>query len=130
VRISFIKERKGQSLIEFALVLPILLLVLFGITEFGRAIMTVNMLHTAAREGARYAAVRAVSDSVLAVARVQDVLDAARIKNSTIDIEYMEAEKVVRVKVTTDFKVLTGKLLDPFMGTILLKGETVMRHEG
>ncbi|MGB2697385.1 MAG: TadE/TadG family type IV pilus assembly protein [Candidatus Zixiibacteriota bacterium] len=130
MRITFIKERKGQSLIEFALVLPILLLVLFGITEFGRAIMTVNMLHTAAREGARYAAVRAVSDSTSAVAKVQDVLDAASIKNSTIDIEYLEAEKAVRVRVTTDFKVLTGKLLDPFMGTITLKGETVMRHEG
>ena len=34
------KGKKGQSLVEFALVVPMLLLLVFGIAEFGRAWMT------------------------------------------------------------------------------------------
>ena len=66
-----LKESKGQSIIEFALLLPILLLVVFGITEFGRAIMTKDVLHTASREGARLAAVSSVGDSLSVKARVR-----------------------------------------------------------
>jgi hypothetical protein len=44
----------GQSLVEFAMVLPLLLLVVFGITEFGRAYYQYNTLSKAIRDGARY----------------------------------------------------------------------------
>jgi hypothetical protein len=47
----------GQALVETALVLPIFLLVLYSIIEFGRYIYTVQVLNDAAREGARYAIV-------------------------------------------------------------------------
>lgn len=47
----------GQSLVEFTLVLPILLILLFAIVDFGRAFYTWNGLSNAAREGARVAAV-------------------------------------------------------------------------
>ena len=52
-------ERKGQSLVEFALVLPILLLVVVGILEFGIAFRTFQVVTNAAREGARTAVVGA-----------------------------------------------------------------------
>ncbi len=44
----------GQDLVEFALVLPLLVLLFFGIIEFGRVIFTYNTLANAAREGARF----------------------------------------------------------------------------
>lgn len=47
----------GQSLVEFALVLPILLLMFMGILDFGRAVFAYNSLSNAAREGARVAIV-------------------------------------------------------------------------
>ena len=47
----------GQSLIEFALVLPIFLLLLFGLIDIGRYVYTANALNQAAREGARYGSV-------------------------------------------------------------------------
>jgi len=130
MRKLFSKDKDGQSLIEFALVLPILLLVLFGITEFGRAIMVTNVLHTAAREGARLAAVSPVGDSLSVQARVVQVLDAANITAKEITIQFLLAEKSVEVTVTTDFEVLSGGILDPFVGTFELKGKTVMRYEG
>ncbi|MCI0583916.1 MAG: pilus assembly protein [Chloroflexi bacterium] len=57
-------RRAGQALTEFALVIPIFLLVLYGIIEFGRYVYTVQVLNNAAREGARYAIVHG-SESLL-----------------------------------------------------------------
>lgn len=48
-------KSKGQGLVEFALILPILLLLLLGIFEFGRVIWAYITVQTAAREAARYA---------------------------------------------------------------------------
>jgi Flp pilus assembly protein TadG len=130
MRKLFLKDKKGQSIIEFALVLPILLLVVFGITEFGRAIMVTNVLNTASREGARLAAVSPVGDSLSVQSRVLEVLDAANIDAKEITIQFFVAEKTVEVTVTTDFEVLSAGVLDPFVGTFELKGKTVMRYEG
>lgn len=46
--------RRGQSLVEFALVLPILLLLSVMVFDFGRVVYYSSALHNAAREGARY----------------------------------------------------------------------------
>jgi hypothetical protein len=48
---------RGQALVEFALVAPLFLLLLFGIIETGRFIFYYEMLNNATREGARYAIV-------------------------------------------------------------------------
>lgn len=47
----------GQSLIEFALILPIFVLILVGIFDFGRAIYAYSTINNAAREGGRWAVV-------------------------------------------------------------------------
>jgi hypothetical protein len=49
----------GQGLVEFALVFPILLLLLVGIVDMGRFVYTANVLSQAAREAARVASVEA-----------------------------------------------------------------------
>jgi Flp pilus assembly protein TadG len=48
---------RGQTLAEFAIVFPILLVMLMGVFDFGRAIFLYNSLTNAAREGARLAIV-------------------------------------------------------------------------
>jgi len=45
----------GQELIEFALVVPLLMLILFGVLDLGRAFYASITIANAAREGARYA---------------------------------------------------------------------------
>ncbi len=47
----------GQALAEFALVVPIFLLMLFGLIEVGRYIYLNNAFNAAAREGARFGSV-------------------------------------------------------------------------
>jgi len=45
---------RGQTLVEFALLLPVLLLVTIVIFDFGRAVYYYSTIHNAAREGARF----------------------------------------------------------------------------
>jgi len=47
-----VRNERGQGLVEFALVVPMLLILVFGIAEFGRAWMTRNVL-TRGRAGGR-----------------------------------------------------------------------------
>jgi len=57
------KNEKGQVLVETAIILPLLLLLIFGLIDFARAMYTKNTLNNAARSGARTAAVTQPSPS-------------------------------------------------------------------
>jgi len=119
----------GQSVIEFALILPILLLVVFGIVEFGRAFMLTNVLHAAAREGARVYAVGGTDST--ATVRIDQVLGASGIDVSerTITIAGPDADDAITVTVETDMEILTRSIVVD-APTIHLRGKTVMRFEG
>jgi hypothetical protein len=54
-RIGSRHGQSSQALIEFALISPVLLLLLFGIVDIGRAVFYYDTLNHAAREGARAA---------------------------------------------------------------------------
>jgi len=56
-RHRIIKSEKGASAVEFALILPILIILVFGIVEFGIAFNNYITITHAAREGVRIAAV-------------------------------------------------------------------------
>lgn len=47
-------QQRGVAAVEFAILLPVLLLIVFGITEFGRALYAYNTLVKATRDAARY----------------------------------------------------------------------------
>jgi Flp pilus assembly protein TadG len=55
-------DEQGQALAEFALVLPVLILVLFGMVEFGRAFNYWNDATHISAEGARFAVVNRKPD--------------------------------------------------------------------
>ena len=55
---------KGQTLVEFALVLPVIILIIFGTLDFARAVFTYNTLSEAAKQGARVAIVNQDPDVV------------------------------------------------------------------
>jgi Flp pilus assembly protein TadG len=61
--------RRGQSLVEFALILPLFLLVLFGIIDLGRGVYAYNTIQNAAREAVRVAIVDQNEDVILAKAQ-------------------------------------------------------------
>lgn len=56
-RSQIARDQRGAAALEFALIAPLLVLLLFGIIEFGRVWSARNVYISAAREGARVAAV-------------------------------------------------------------------------
>jgi Flp pilus assembly protein TadG len=63
------RDDRGAAMVEFAIVLPVLLLILLGIIEFGRAYNTQVSIQAAAREGARELALRHSSTDVVSATR-------------------------------------------------------------
>jgi hypothetical protein len=72
-------SRRGQSLVEFALVFPIAILLLMAVFDVGRAVFAYNGLTNAAREGARLAAVN--QDPALIKQRVQEMTFGTGVTN-------------------------------------------------
>jgi len=58
------RNNNGQGMVEFALILPMLLLLLFGIIEVGRLLVVYSQVQAASREAARYAAAAGDADTV------------------------------------------------------------------
>ena len=58
--ISLLKNARGQSITEFALILPFVLVLIGGVVDFGLALFIGHVAENAAREGARSAAVQPV----------------------------------------------------------------------
>lgn len=88
-RISSTGEQ-GATLVEFALVIPILLLILFGIAEVGRFLAVKEAVNTASREAARYGSVTGLSPTAVPpVPRYADcdgIREAARELAIIVDI--------------------------------------------
>jgi TadE-like protein len=57
-----ISRQEGVAAVEFAIILPVLALILFGVLEFGRVWSQYQLFQGAAREGARCAAVASTSE--------------------------------------------------------------------
>lgn len=121
------RSERGQTLVEFALVFPIFIFIFFGIIEVGRLWQTVNVLSSAAREGARKAAVTGpnVYQSTDAASRI---LNAANISGATISVSGPDAFNEVTVSVNIKYIPLTGSII-PGLESIPLSQSTTMRWE-
>ncbi len=136
--------QRGQAVVEFALVLPIFLLLLFGAVEFGRAYLTVHILTNASREGARCGSMPGNTEQDV-VARVSEFLQGTGINpgDCTITVQVTDEQGAPRsgglaearqgdrvtVSVQYNFHVLTGGLIPGFQGTVPLSAACVFRHE-
>jgi Flp pilus assembly protein TadG len=80
-----LRNRRGQALAEFALVLPLILFFIAGIIEFGRAWNIKQAVTDAAREGARYTVVMDATMTLADIeAKIEERLALASIEESDI----------------------------------------------
>lgn len=122
-----IRNQKGQALVEMALVLPILLMLVFGIIEFGRIFNAYIIVSNASREGARYAAVgRSLTDIETDIDNLTSTLGTV-----TIDVTPTDDGESVKVTVTHPLPLIT-----PIIGPMVsgsnhldIESSTVMRVE-
>jgi len=123
------KSVRGQSLVEFALVLPVFLLLLIGVTEFGRAWMTRNILTGASREAVRIAAVQ--GNAASALSRANSILSSAGISGASVNIADDGAPYgTCNVTVSYVFPVSVAGFLPGLAGTnFTLSTSTSMRKE-
>ena len=85
MRISRSRNRRGVAAVEFALVAPFLILLVFGIIEFGRAIMVQQVLTNASREGSRRAVLEEVTTTEVSQV-VSDYLTNSFISGATVSV--------------------------------------------
>ena len=129
---QFKANEKGQSLVEFALLLPILLLLLLGIIQFGIIFNGQITVTSAAREGARLAAVGADDEQVkdrVEEAAVALLLNIDRDDDIEINraVDGDEGKLSVRVNGKVD---IIMPLLGIYTGeSFTLSSESIMRLE-
>jgi hypothetical protein len=95
---------RGQALAEFAMVLPLILLFIAGILEFGRAWNIKQAITDAAREGARYAVVQ--DNSITSTDDVKAKIEE-RLALSGVDSAVIEFSGVVHVAGETTVSIST-----------------------
>lgn len=112
-RTRSVEVGKGQSLIEFALVLPVLLLLILGILDLGWAVYAQNTISNAAVEGARRGIIFSTTDAQI-TARVQAA--APSLSNLQIDIapSVRNFGEPITVTVTYTYTAIT-----PIIGQIV-----------
>ena len=123
------KSEKGQSLVEFALILPLLVLLLLAIIDFGRVFHVYLTMDHAGREAARAASIGKDNAAIKTVA----VTDASTIglTDSQVAINPEGSRPTgTDVKITITYPV---SFLTPMIGNIIgpltLTDTTVMRVE-
>ena len=120
-------NERGAAAVEFALVLPLLLLLLGGIIDFGFALNTQISLTHAAREGVRVEAL-GTGDAV-EVALAAFTAPAATDEDAVID-RACPSDDGARVVVTANSRIFFMGLLPVVDNELPLAGQAVMRCGG
>jgi len=128
------RSDRGTALIEFALVLPFMLLLTFCVVDVSRAFWIKNMAHQAAREGVRFLVVHTVADSGDARQRVLDVLEPVNVSLETFTITGPLPGPRYELTVGVEFQWLFPGLFTwvgaEFDNPMTVEATAVMRKEG
>lgn len=128
LRSNLHRRRKplGAALVEFAVCIPVLMLLILGSLEATSAIFVRQALTTSAYEGIREA-IRTGATIAGSTARAQKVLDDRRIKSATIRFEPSDFPNVARgsaiaIEVSASFRPNS-----PFFGNVIADRTTTVR---
>lgn len=124
-------DSRGTSTLEFVVVLPVLLFVLFSIVELSRAWLTLNLATAAAREGVR-AGVVAAADSVSSTgdAKINAMLGAGNWSGGvSCATSPCAPDQVVSATVTMQFQTVVPQIMPAMFATMNITQTATMRYE-
>jgi len=130
---KFVKTERGQTLVELALILPIIILILFGTLEFGRIFHSYIVITNAAREGARLGALGKSDEEIISRIREASPLYQADTRLRIIRLEPNESARnsgvPLTVEVAYDVELVTPIISSILPNPVTLKSTAVMRVE-
>ncbi len=127
------RRRRGATVVEFAVVAPLLFLFIFAMLEFGRMVMVEQILTNAAREGARRGileqSTRAEVETI-----VSDYLTGSSVCGATVTVSPDQLRRVgfgqpVTVTVSVPYSQVSWLPTPWFLGGTNLTAQSVMRGE-
>jgi hypothetical protein len=131
------REHEGQALVEFALAVPIFLLLIFGLIDLGRAVYVNSAIAQAARDAARWGSVQERSKweadreavGEYALGRLVAVPDPeATVTCEKIEFtafEYCTTYDVVAVEIRSEVQMITP-IIGQLVGPLDLRAESRM----
>ena len=127
-----VSQRQGVAAVEFAMVLPVIVLVLFGVLELACMIHVQSALLNASREGARHAITRrATRASVTEIC--QQSLQHAAVKHATVSVSPDPATAppgtLINVRASADYLANSWLPGSGFFRGTHLSNEVTMRKE-
>ena len=147
---NFSKQRAGQATVEFALVLPLFVLLAFGVADFGRLFFTQMTVQHAMREAGRFAVTgnhlqnpKTVKD----LSRVDSIIQVAENAAAGIDVSGVEISSVeggkkgegragghgdtVTITITVNLKLITPIIAQFFSpdGVYTFTASTTFKNE-
>lgn len=132
--------QRGQTLVEFALILPVFLFLSLMIFDFGRAVYYYNAIHNAARAGARYGVIHPKTTDYPAI-QTTAINNAVGLGLTPANVGVGlgtpenvggESNPTIKVTVTYTFKPVTplvANFLPCGCSTLTIRSEAVMRTE-
>lgn len=127
-------NERGAAAVEFALLLPVLMLILFGIIEFGMIMYSREVITNASREGARAGIVQSTAKPTVGEIQtiVTNYLTGTGVDPNSVTTNVagagLTAPNTLTVSVTYPYNFFVPAILG-LGNTISLTGQTVMRHE-
>jgi Flp pilus assembly pilin Flp len=128
------RKQRGAAAVEFAVVAPIFVLLLFGMVEYGRMVMVQQMLTNATREGARRAVLDGTSMANVKTT-VRDYLTGGHITVNDNEITVSPDPRTaapgdpVSVSLTVPFSRVSWLPSPMFLGNANMSATSVMRRE-
>ncbi|MHA7208943.1 TadE/TadG family type IV pilus assembly protein [Arthrobacter sp. MDT1-65] len=126
--IERLRSERGATAVEFALVVPVLLILLIGVIEFGRVYNAQLQLTAAARESVRVMAIQkqpATAQSA-ALAAAPGLSPALKLENVKVTPSSCTSTTDVTVTISYSVSLVSGL----FANAIPLTGKAVMRCGG
>jgi Flp pilus assembly protein TadG len=135
-----LKGEKGQSAVEFALILPVLIVLLCGIIDFGWLYSCDIAATNAAREAARYTAVHyydssidddlTIAEGIVLADSPQLPADQTCVDLTSLDLNGDGIPESVKITITAPIQLLTG-LTSVIIGKsfITISATSIMKFE-